>query len=42
MLSIYGPRLLGWLEGALDEAHNILDEFTEYVVRWRELLEDAA
>jgi hypothetical protein len=43
MLSIYGPRLLAWLdEKVLPEAHNFLDEFAEYITRWRELLEDAA
>lgn len=42
MLSIYGPRFLAWLdETVLPEAARALEEFAEYVTRWRELLEDA-
>ena len=43
MLTYYGPRLLAWLdETVLPEASRVLEEFAEYVTRWRELLEDAA
>jgi hypothetical protein len=41
MLTKYGPRLLAWLdEVLLPEAANVLDDFAEYITRWRELLED--
>lgn len=41
MLTHYGLPFLAWLdEVLLPEAHNVLDEFREYVTRWRELLED--
>lgn len=52
MLSIYGPRFLAWLDeevlpaarDLVDRAaiavENVLDDFAEYVVAWRELLED--
>lgn len=43
MLEDLGLRLLTWLdETILPDLANTLDEFAEYVVRWRELLEDAA
>lgn len=41
MLSIIGPSIARWLdEVLLPEARNVLDEFAEYVTRWRELIED--
>lgn len=43
MLSTYGLPFLAWLdEEVLPRAANYLDEFAEFVTRWRELLEDAA
>lgn len=42
MLKDYGLRLLAWLdEAVLPEAAHTLDDFAEYITRWRELLEDA-
>ena len=43
MLTALGLPILRWIdETLLPEARNVVDEFAEYVVRWRELLEDGA
>lgn len=42
MLSLIGPTVLRWLDEVLVEVGHRLDDFSEYVTRWRELIEDAA
>jgi len=43
MLTRYGLPLLRWLDEALlPETRLVIEEFAEYVVRWREVLEDEA